>query len=170
VTAASDGAGDPHLLRPDHLPTPFTADEIRDGCQPGRTVRSLVEEAGQPPYIHVTRFVGATPGGAKQEAWDEDLDGTRRGDPLRRHSTWLDFQSHASFPAASTQVSEEEMEIPAGRFEMLRYTQHEGSVVRSFWFARSAPGMPLRYEEWDGENLVYRSTALENVPADPPSG
>lgn len=157
-------SADPHLLRPDHLPTPFTADEIREGCQPGRTVRSLVEEANEPPYFHVTRFVRATAEGAEQESWDEELDGRPRGEPRRRSSTWLEFQQHASFPAANTEVSEEETEFPAGRFATLRYTQREGPVVRSFWFARVAPGMPLRYEEWDGEALVYRSTAVENVP------
>jgi hypothetical protein len=161
-----DPGHDPHQLRPDHLPTPFTAEEIRAGCQPGRTVRSLVEEEGQPPYLHVTLFVSATADAAEQESWDEELDGTPRGERRRRRSTWLEFQGHASFPVTNTQVSEEEMEIPAGRFATLRYTQREGDTVRTFWFALSAPGMPLRFEEWDGPTLVYRSTAVSDTRPD----
>ncbi|MEA2608849.1 MAG: hypothetical protein QOJ75_1092 [Chloroflexota bacterium] len=156
---------DRHRLRPDHLPTPFSADEIRAGCQPGRSIRSLVIEAGREPFIHVTRFVSADADGAERETWDEALDGSRLAEPARQRSTWLDFQGHASFPAATTEVTEETIQIPAGRFDCLRYLNRDGSSVRTFWFARSAPGMPLRFEEsLDGE-LVYSSTAVENVPA-----
>ncbi len=34
---------DPHILHPDHAPTPFTADEIRTGCPAGRTVTMAVD-------------------------------------------------------------------------------------------------------------------------------
>jgi hypothetical protein len=33
-----------------------------------------------------------------------------------------------------------------------------------FWFAKAAPGMPLKLEEREAGELVYISTALENVP------
>jgi hypothetical protein len=157
-------AGDPHQLRPDHLPTPFSADEIRAGCQPGRTVRSLIIEPGKAPVIGVTRFVAADPDGGEQETWQETPEGQPLGEPVRRRSTWLEFQEHASFPAATTERFEDEMDIPAGRFASLRYTNREGDQVRTFWFARSAPGMPLRFEEREGETIVYSSTAIENIP------
>ena len=59
---------DPHQLRPDHLPTPFSAEEIRVGCPPGRTVRSLVIQPRSEPYVHVTRFVAGDAEGAEQES------------------------------------------------------------------------------------------------------
>lgn len=158
---------DPHQLRPDHLPTPFTAEEIRLGCQPGRTIRSLVVQPGQDPVIRVTRFVSADAEGADQESWEETLDGARLSEAARRRSTWLGFQEHASFPADTTEIGEEEIDIPAGRFACLRYTNREGDVVRTFWFARSAAGMPLRFEEWTDGVLTYSSTAIENVPGGP---
>jgi hypothetical protein len=156
---------DPHLLHPDHLPTPFTADEIRAGCQPGRTLRSLVVEANAAPKVRVSGFVSADADGAEQDSWEETPEGTRLSEPQRRRSTWLDFQQHASFPAATTERAEEEIEIPAGRFDCLRYTTHDGGAVRTFWFARSLPGMPLRFEERIGDEVVYSSTAIENIPA-----
>ena len=154
---------DPHQLRPDHLPTPFTADELRLGCPPGRTVRSLVIEPGSEPYIQVTRFVSGNAEGAEQDSWTETPDGVRLTEPRRRRSTWLDFQGHASMPAATTEIAEEEIEIPAGHYACLRYTRRDGDTVNTFWFARSAPGMPLRFEEREHGALVYSSTAIEDL-------
>jgi hypothetical protein len=159
---------DPHQLHPDHLPTPFSADEIRLGCQPGRTIRSLVVEPGREPIIRVTRFVSADDEGAEQDSWHESLDGLSLTEPVRRRSTWVDFQGHASFPAATTECADDAIDIPAGRYDCLRYTNRDGDLVRMFWFAISAPGMPLQFEERVGGEIVYSSTAIENVPAPDP--
>lgn len=155
---------DPHQLRADHHPTPFTADEIRIGCPPGRTVRSLVIEPGTEPYVHVTRFVSGDAEGAEQDSWTETPDGVRLTEPRRRRSTWLDFQGHASMPAATTDVADEEIDIPAGQFACLRYTRRDGDTVTTFWFAKAVPGMPLKFEEREAGKLVHSSTALENIP------
>ena len=155
---------DAHRLRPDHHPTPFSADEIRAGCPPGRTVRSLVLEKGAEPYVQITLFVSGDGVGAEQESWTETPDGVRLTEPRRRRSTWLEFQGHASMPAATTEIVEEDIDIPAGRFACLRYTRREGDTIDTFWFARSAPGMPLKFEEREAGELLYSSTALENIP------
>ena len=160
-------ASDPHQLRPDHLPTPFSAAEIRVGCPPGRTVRSLVTEAGGAPFVHVVRFVTVDDDGADQESWRETVDGVPTTEPKRRRSTWLEFQGHASMPAATTERVEETIEIPAGQFDCLRYTNRDGNSVSTFWFALSAPGMPLRFEEVEHGVTVYSSVALENIPGSP---
>jgi hypothetical protein len=154
---------DPRQLRPDHLPTPFTAEEIRVGCPPGRTVRSLVVRPGVEPYLRVTRFVTGDPEGAEQESWTETPDGVRLTETKRRRSTWLEFQEHASMPADQTRIEEEAIEIPAGRYACLRYTRTDGDTVDTFWFARSAPGMPLRFEERVNGALVFSSTAIEDL-------
>jgi hypothetical protein len=155
---------DPHQLHPDHLPTPFSAAEIRAGCPPGRTVRSLVHEKGEAPYVRITRFVSGDADAAEQESWTETPDGVRLTEPERRRSTWLDFQGHASMPAATTEIAEEEIDIPAGRYACLRYTRRDGDEVATFWFAKVAPGMPLMFEERAAGELVYASTAIENIP------
>ena len=157
---------DPHLLRPDHHPTPFTADEIRRGCPSGRTIRMRVERAGEGPIVRVTRFLDGDADGADGEVWAETPDGERLGDVERWRSTWLDFQGHASMPLATTVVTEETIALPAGTFDCLVYTRSDGDDVDTFWFARSAPGMPLRYESRVGGDLVFSSVAVENrMPA-----
>ena len=122
-------------------------------------------EAGREPIVRVTRFVSADADGAERESWDEAMDGSPLSEPERHRSTWLDFQGHASFPAATTEVTEETIQIPAGRFACLRYLSRDGDSVRTFWFARSVPGMPLRFEERVDGALVFSSTAIENIPA-----
>jgi hypothetical protein len=156
-------SADPHVLDPEHLPTPFTAEEIRIGCPPGRTIRMRVFEAGQPPYVGVTKFVTGDADGADQESWRETPDGARLTEPRRRRSTWLEFQAHASMPRATTVIEPETVDLPAGRYDCLRYTRREGDEETVFWFARSAPGMPLKVEERVDGELVYASEATEDV-------
>lgn len=155
-------AHDPHRLRPDHLPTPFSADEIRAGCPAGRTIRMLVTERDREPYVHVTRFVATDEIGAEQESWEETEDGRRLSEPRRRRSTWLDFQGHASMPASSTTIDHQILDIPAGRHDCLVYRRVDGDTVMTFWFATTAPGMPLRFEHSVRGELVDRSIAIED--------
>ena len=63
----STGRADPHVLEPGHAPTPFTAEEIRRGCPPGRTIRMLVEIEGVEPAYRVNRFVGCDEAGTTLE-------------------------------------------------------------------------------------------------------
>lgn len=155
-------ASDPHVLDPDHQPTPFSAEEIRLGCPAGRTVRMRVEQPGQPTVIRTTTFVTVDAEGADQEVREETLDGEPVGDVVRRRSTWLGFQGHASMPKAETTIHDETIEIPAGRFDCLVYTRTDGPEVSTFWFARSAPGLPLRFESRVDGEPVYAAVALSN--------
>jgi hypothetical protein len=122
-----------------------------------------VVRPGADPYISVTRFVSGDTDGAEQDSWRETPDGIRLTEPERRRSSWLEFQEHASMPAASTRIDAEEIDIPAGLFACLRYTRTDDDTVDTFWFARSAPGMPLKFEQRVGGVLVFSSTAIENL-------
>lgn len=159
---------DPHRLRPDHHPTPFTAAEIRDNSRPGRLVRSLVVRRGVEPYVRVMRVVSADADGGERDFWTETPDGRPLTEPEREHSTFLELQGHASMPAGSTTIDEETIDIPAGRYACLRYTRVDGDTVDTFWFAKSAPGAPMRFEQRVGGELVFSSTAIEDVR--PPAG
>ena len=157
---------DPHQFRPGDRPTPFSADEIRRGCPPGRTIRTLVVRAGQDPIVHVIRFLTGDEDGADQESWNETPDGIRLSDTETGHSNWRELQGHASMPADRTDVTEEEIEIPAGRYACLRYTRTDEDGVGVFWFAKSAPGMPLKFERRVDGQTVFSSTTLSNeLPA-----
>lgn len=153
-----------HRLQADHAPTPFSAAEIRAGCQPPRTIRLRVEPAGQAAFERVNRFVEADLDGALQETQRFSLDGAPLDEPIRQRATWLGFQEHASFPERLTTISEESIELPAGRFDCWLYQVRDGGDERRFWFARDLPGMPIRMEEHEDGVLTFRMVMLENVP------
>lgn len=48
-----------HRLRPDDLPTPFSAEQIREGCPAERTIRIREETPGEPPTFRRIRFIEA---------------------------------------------------------------------------------------------------------------
>ena len=155
-------APDPHQLAPDHLPTPFAAADIREGCPPGRTLRIRIERAGEDPVIRVVRYVETDADGAIQESWAEGLDGSRLSDPERERSTWFELQEHASFPVASTERTEEDLTIRAGRFACLRYTRTDPDAIWRFWFAHDLPGQPVRFEHEADGRIVFSATLIEN--------
>ena len=79
--------GDPHVLAPGTLPTPFTADEIRDGSPVGKSIRLLIEADGQDPIIRVNRWVECDAQRATVEKTKYSLAGDQLGPPEIRHGS-----------------------------------------------------------------------------------
>lgn len=158
-------AADPRRLRPDHLPTPFTAEQIRAGCRPGRELRMRIERSGQDPIIRVVRYLVGDEITAVQETWEESTDGVTLREPEVSRETWLELQEHASFPAASTVVADETIEIPAGTYACLRYAQSSEDGLRTFWFAKELPGQPIRWVIRAGDEVAVSVTLLEDTAA-----
>ncbi|WP_139415834.1 hypothetical protein [Agromyces laixinhei] len=140
---------DPHLLGPGLLPTPFTADEIRDASGSGKTIRILVEEPGGETFERVNRFSDCDDEGATLERWRVAVDGEVDGEVASGRVTWRELQGHAAFAAERTTLTEETLELPIGSVECLRYDTRDetpDAPIETFWFARAFPGMPVRYE------------------------
>jgi hypothetical protein len=152
---------DPHLLHPDHHPTPFTADEIRAGSPLGRTVRQRVEEKGEPATTRVQQYVAVDEDSGTRLVFTLAADGTRE-DVRRSRSTWLELQGHASMPMATTTIDEVRIETPMGPLDCLRYTAVDGDEVETFWFARAIPGMPVQTERRVSGEVVERVTMLSS--------
>lgn len=149
-------------LQPDHLPTPFSAGDIRAGCPSGRTIRLRVEAPGTEPTHWRIRFVEVGPEVAVQEFTSTDADGRPIGDPVLRTSSWLDLQHHASQPAAATVVDEVDLDLPMGVEACWRYAVRGGEGTTLFWFAKRRAGMPVQVEEWHGDRLVGRTLMIED--------
>lgn len=138
---------DPHLLGPGLLPTPFTADEIRDATGSGKTIRLLLEGPDGPLGEHVNQFTDTDAEGATLERWAAD-------DPkavVSHRVTWAELQGHAAFDAGTTSVSTVSVRTPLGDLTCRRYDTEDGV----FWFSLAHPGMPVQYES-DG----LRTTVL----------
>jgi len=140
-------ATDPHVLGPGLLPTPFTADEIRDATGAGSVIRLLLEGPDGPLAEHVNRFHDTDPEGATLDRWAV-------ADPkaiVSDRVTWTELQGHAAFDVGTTSVSTVSLTTPLGDLTCRRYDTADGV----FWFSIDHPGMPVQYES-DG----IRTTVL----------
>jgi hypothetical protein len=154
---------DPHILEPDHAPTPFTAAEIRRGCPAGRTIKLLVEIPGQPPILSVNRYVRADAEGATVERTRFTLAGEPLGEAVEGRETWLELQAHASFPADRTEITPERIQTPLGELDCLRYRVTDGATDQTFWFAKTAPGMPIKYTMQEAGQVTSVVTVIEDA-------
>jgi hypothetical protein len=148
---------DANRTRPDHLPTPFSAADIRTACPLGRTIRLRSETPrGEPTYRQI-RFVEVDADGAVQEFHATDAGGHPIGEPTRHRSSWLDLQRHASQPTSAAVIDEVVLPLPFGSEACWRYTVSGGEEDVTFWFAKSRAGMPVQVEKRVGGELVSRS-------------
>ena len=155
-------ANDPHVMQPEHAPTPFLAEEIRIGCPVGRTIRLLVEVEGAEPFVRVQRYVWTNERSATTERWRETLDGVRVGAVQDRDTTWTKLQAQASFPANETTIEPDTIETPLGIVDCLRYTVREGETVKRLWFARHLPGTPVKVVVKEDGRVVSTVTMIKN--------
>jgi hypothetical protein len=146
-----------HRLRPDHLPTPFSAAQIRDGCRLGRTIHLREEVPGEEVTYRRVVFTEVTAEASVQELQATDADGHPVGEATQGTSTWLDLQRHASQPADTTSVAEVSLTLPFGEHDCWLYTARRGEAEVRFWFAKDLPGMPVQIEEWVDGALTGRT-------------
>lgn len=152
-------------MAPGQAPTPFTADEIREGCPPGRTVRFRVGVPGETAFLRVSRFVECDATGATIERSRLALDGSPLADPQADRMTWRDLQAHAAFAAAGTTIEPERIVTAIGELDCLRYTVRDGATEEVFWFARDLPGMPVQWlTRQDGQVVSTVSVVANTVP------
>ena len=132
-----------HRLHPHHHPTPFSAEQIREACQPGRLNVYRVDTAGVDPYLDTWTFDG---GDAQRGTFTHlrtGLDGMPRSEVEAGESTWVEFQGHASYPIEDTVLSVATVTVGAGTFVGWLYETSDGESVTRAWFARELPGPPV---------------------------
>ena len=131
-------------MRPEHAPTPFTADQIRTACPAGRRSTFRIEMPGRTPFLQTFHFQAVDLEGAEVLVTLRDEDGRSLGEPQTSRSDWSGFQAHASYPAEHTTITETEETVPAGTYAGFLYrVELDGTVTEAF-FARELPGPPVR--------------------------
>ena len=156
---------DANRTRPDHLPTSFSAADLRAGCPLGRTIQLQSEAPGGELTFRRIRFVEVDADGAVQEFQSIDAEGRPIGEPTRHRSSWLDLQQHASQPASTTVIDEVDLALPFGTEACWRYTVGGPDECVMFWFAKGRAGMPVQVEhQVDGE-VVSRSVVIADEVA-----
>jgi hypothetical protein len=153
-----------HQLAPDHLPTPFTAAQIRAATPEGHTVETITEASdgtADPVVVRSrTTFVSCDEIGAVMRRVELDESGAETGAAVEARSTWAELQGHASFPAAIARRSHARLDHPLGRLDCLRYDVEQGPDHVVFWFSVAHPGMPVRFEtRRDGRAVTTTTVA-----------
>ena len=136
---------DANRIRPDHLPTPFSAADIRAGCPLGRTIQLRSEAPGGELTFRQIRFVEVDADGAVQEFQSTDARGLPIGEPTRHRSSWLELQQHASQPASATVIDEVDLALPFGTEACWRYTVSGRDERVCSGSPKAARGCPFRW-------------------------
>ena len=151
-------------MQPDHAPTPFTAEQIREACPVGRRTTFRVEMPGRTPFLQTFHFTAADDQGAEVTFTIRDEEGRSLGEPTTSKSAWRGFQAHASYPSAQTAVTEAEETLPGGTFAGFLYRVDNGDTVIEAFFARELPGPPVRMVRTrDGETEMVM-TLVKHEP------
>ncbi|MFT7678217.1 MAG: hypothetical protein ACI8QC_002203 [Planctomycetota bacterium] len=138
-------------LQSEHLPTPFSAEQIRLGSPADCVLTFRMEAIGKADSSMRMRFYEPTEQSTRFEISMLDLEGKLIGEPRNSSSTWAGLQSHASFPSARTELTRERHSFPLGSPECLLYTvtleQDGWHKVSRFWFDPERPGPPIEMTE-----------------------
>lgn len=144
-------------MKPEHAPTPFSADEIRKGCPNGRINTFRIEIPGKDPVLSYQRFHDCTKDVAHVERYRMTPEGKLLGKKVSRRWPWKSLQGHASHPKDKTKITEGRIETPAGKFDcwiyaVLTKTRDGKTRVTTLHFAKTLPGPPIRMiQEIDGK-------------------
>jgi hypothetical protein len=146
---------------PDRLPTPFTAEQIRDAMPPGLELE-LRRAADGSELVERWRVVAADAEGVDIEFTALDASGNAAGPPRVSRSGWTELRDHASFPAAHATREETVRDTPLGKLDGWLYTvkDPEGGTVTRYFFARSLPGAPVEMTVTRGETVVVEMAQL----------
>lgn len=151
--SAADMPDESNRLQPGHLPTPYSAEDIRDHCRPGYTTIYKIEAEGVDPFLRVSSFLDSGSEKARFDGHEESMNGEVLREYPVSDADWKTLQGHASFPVERTDIGEDTITIPAGTFQCWKYVLKSGPSNDSpiprperttFWFAKNLPGPPVK--------------------------
>lgn len=147
------------------LPTPYTAEQIRDAMPTGATMRFRLERADQPTTemrweVTASDAQGCTLHSAIYDA----ATGALVQDEGAMTHTWVELRGHAAFPVEGTVVSEAELDLPMGHRRVTVYRVPDEGVMVDYHFAPELPGPPVLMVVSFGDRELTRMTMLERSP------
>jgi len=159
ITQACSAAAlaDASVPPPARLPTPYTAEQIRDAWQPGFQLEMRSSEAGVATVQRLT-VVSATPETVTIRSESLGENGEAR-EPARESSAkWAELRDHASFEATKATRERAECHSRLGSLPGWRYatTTASGDAL-TLCFADATPGPPVEYEKRREGKLLSRT-------------
>lgn len=145
------------------LPTPYTAEEIRDAWTEGLEVWTTVKMQGN-EQASVLTVEAWSPDGANICTQLSNAEGERVGEKQCGDSTWEELRMHGSFPASRASRERHRETTPLGDLEgwLYRVEEDNGSVTESF-FADSSPGVPALMRRSNGGETFFEMVQTRRV-------
>jgi hypothetical protein len=159
---APTSAGEPAAA----LPTPYTAEQIRDAWQRGFSVVIRTRDAGGERFERLA-VASWSPEGQVVRAGAVDSAGRPLGEQHDSPVTWEQLRQHASFPAARTTRERVHRDLALGSFDGWLYrVAGEDGTASEFFFGDATPGPPLQYGETrEGQRISESEQISRGVAA-----
>lgn len=141
---------------PDHLPTPYTANQIREAHPEGAVVTAQMVRSDGTTVLLRTVFHDHSEQGTAFTTEQKDPLGNLVGQPQTNRASWEELRQHAIFPRETTRRSESTVTTALGTQACWKYEVNDNQTRRVMWFSKSHPGAPVLMEEYLGEELQYR--------------
>ncbi|MCB1044790.1 MAG: hypothetical protein KDC35_17740 [Acidobacteria bacterium] len=155
-----------NVMAEGHAPTPYSADEIREGCPDGRTTKTRLWSAESGTTVMTTRFHSGTPEQATFEVISANEQGDRIGQPQEGKAAWSELQRHASFPREHTTIEEVTLDADLGPKACWKYTVTQPdsaqAIVTEYWFAKDLPGPPILMVQRVNNRKTMTMTMIES--------
>ena len=137
------------LAAEDFLPTPYTAEEIRDAWQVGLQVTTRVRTTDGEGYSRTEVLEWSEEGFCMSDR-AVTTDGELIDDQVSVYSgTWAELRDHAKFPVSTTRRERAERDTPLGKLEGWLYVIRGEDGDSELFFADGLPGPPLIYRKSD---------------------
>ncbi|MEM7048183.1 MAG: hypothetical protein AAF604_00925 [Acidobacteriota bacterium] len=149
------------MLASETLPTPYTAEQIREAWVPGLVVVSRVEASGQ-TILTRTEVIAADSEQVTLSAQQTDPDGNYLPEVAEHKASWTELRDHARFPADRAERRRQRRETPLGELDGWLYEVDHGDGSRgSFFFADDYPGSPVVFVQYHGKAATMLSEQIE---------
>jgi hypothetical protein len=146
------------------LPTPYSAEEIRDAYRQGLAIWSE-RRVGDEVERTRTLVVDSEPERVRLALARFDHAGVEIGDRRELDASWDELRDHARFAAAMARRERAHRDTALGALEGWLYRVTDGVESRELFFADAYPGPPVTFVKMRAGRVVER---VEIVRVDPP--
>lgn len=163
AAVAPTSGGEPFApLADGTAPRPFTAEQIRAAMPVGTEIHLRMEAPPEAPVEQRWTVTAATAETCTIASRVVDpASGATVADEGEGTSAWAELVEHAAFPAAATRIEHGTISVPAGTFEIVRYTvAGDDGHTRVYSFAVALPGPPVSLVETDAAGATVHAMTL----------
>ena len=145
----------------DYLPTPYTAEQIRDAWQVGFEVTTRTQSADGLVFSR-TKVLEWSEEGFRMSDRAVSEAGVPTDEEVSYYSgSWAELRDHARFPVAKSSRERVQRDAPLGNLEGWLYRVQGEDSESEFFFADGLPGPPVVYRQIgpDGGGFVAEQVA-----------